>query len=111
MQLMSYTAANYWPKKMRKRERNLKNPASNIQVGANYLRSLGERYHSVPQIAAAYNAGELAVDGWLEFRKHDDQLIWVELIPFSETQDYVKNVWRNYVIYHELYGSEAVRAK
>jgi soluble lytic murein transglycosylase-like protein/TolA-binding protein len=78
----------------------LSEPKNNIKIGAKYLATLTEHYKSyTPAIYAGYNAGENAVDLWLKSRAHSDPLIFVELIPFGETKDYVKNVWRNKSIY------------
>jgi soluble lytic murein transglycosylase len=82
---------------------DLTNPAVNIRLGASYLKLLDERYKGFrPAVYAAYNAGEFAVDVWLEKRRQEDPTLWNELIPFGETNNYVKNVWRNEVIYRYL---------
>jgi soluble lytic murein transglycosylase len=58
--------------------------------------------------AAAYNAGPGRVDRWQR------QLSWVELeqfielIPFTETRDYTKQVLTNYVMYAYVTGKEPV---
>jgi hypothetical protein len=80
-------------------------PQENIIISAHYLRELTLRYHSfLPAVMAAYNAGEYAVDSWKKRRHHPDPLVWGELIPFKETNRYVKNVWRNYEIYRFFDG-------
>ena len=53
-------------------------------------------------VIAGYNAGEFAVDKWLEHRPHEDPDIWLELIPFQQTRQYVEEVLRNYYIYKYL---------
>jgi soluble lytic murein transglycosylase-like protein len=86
-------------------EERLKEPQVNIQLGTAYLDFLRKRYGTNESaIYAAYNAGEFAVDAWLQRRKSDDILLWVEHIPFAETQGYVKNVWRNRAVYDFLVG-------
>ena len=81
----------------------LKDPATNIRIGAGYLKFLGSHFKSFPPaIYAGYNAGEYAVDLWLQRRAHSDPLAFIELIPFGETKDYVKGVWRNVIIYSEI---------
>jgi uncharacterized C2H2 Zn-finger protein len=80
-------------------------PQENIIISGYYLRELSRRYHSfLPAVMAAYNAGEYAVDSWRKRRHHPDPLVWGELIPFKETNRYVKNVWRNYEIYRFFDG-------
>ena len=81
----------------------LNDPSANYKLGGAYLAQLGRRYMGFyPAIFAAYNAGEYAVDVWLERRKVQDPILWLELIPFKETNDYAKNVWRNYSVYQLL---------
>ena len=81
----------------------LKDPATNIRIGAHYLKFLGGHFKNFPPaIYAGYNAGEYAVDLWLRRRAHSDPLAFIELIPFGETKDYVKGVWRNVIIYSEI---------
>jgi soluble lytic murein transglycosylase-like protein len=97
-------------------------PEVTIGIGSCYLRFLELHYKGfLPGILAAYNAGEYAVDSWIERRKQSDPMAWIELIPFGETKDYVKSVWRNQEVYgyiqrdvHAAYfeqmrGSERVR--
>ena len=81
----------------------LQEPATNIRLGAQYLKFLGAHFKGFPPaIYAGYNAGEYAVDLWLQRRGHSDPLAFIELIPFGETKDYVKGVWRNVLVYREL---------
>jgi soluble lytic murein transglycosylase-like protein len=54
---------------------------------------------------AAYNSGEQTVDAWQERRNFDDPLIFIELMPYTETRTYVKNVWRNESIFAYFKGS------
>ena len=79
---------------------SLAEPSTNIKLATLHLRQLLNRYDNDLVItAAAYNAGKEAVDMWLQRRNHSDQQIWIELIPFGETKNYVKNVQRNYLLY------------
>jgi soluble lytic murein transglycosylase len=84
-------------------EQDLLRPEVNIALGGKYLSSLDRRYKgSRPAVFAAYNAGEYAVDRWLEKRGQSDPLVWVELIPYGESKSYVQAVWRNLYIYKFL---------
>lgn len=59
--------------------------SENVKGGVRYLRWLLDRYHgNIELVAAAYNAGEGAVD------KYNG------IPPYKETQDYVKRVLRYY---------------
>ncbi|MDE3269461.1 MAG: lytic transglycosylase domain-containing protein [Pseudomonadota bacterium] len=75
----------------------------NIKLASLYLQNLQQRYgDNLAAVFAAYNAGEEAVNTWLQRRAHDDMMVWIELIPFGETKKYVKNVYRNYSVYNAL---------
>ena len=82
-------------------------PATSIKLGALLLRRLTNRYpNNLFAVFAAYNAGEEVVDMWLQRRVHPDPRIWIELIPFGETKNYVMKVYRNYLIYRFLARDE-----
>lgn len=85
-------------------------PKVNVDLGALYLRNLGKRYENVgPYVYAAYNAGEGAVDTWLERRDFRDRLAWVEAIPYGETRQYVKNIARNMAVYSWLQSNNKTK--
>ncbi|MGE5175480.1 MAG: transglycosylase SLT domain-containing protein [Hyphomicrobiales bacterium] len=74
----------------------------NVRLGARYLRALAAELKDPRAVSAAYNAGEDAVRRWLRDRSRiDDE--WVELIPYRETRDYVKQVYANWRRYEALY--------
>jgi len=77
-----------------------------IRLGAEFLRRMRDRFdgRNVTYIAA-YNAGPGAVNRWLEYLPQDDAL-FVELIPYDETQRYVKQVLRGEIIYRSLLSAE-----
>jgi soluble lytic murein transglycosylase-like protein len=76
----------------------LSNPALNRRLSDNHIEYLSKRYDgNVGLMAAAYNAGPGAVDGWLKTygdprrgRVSLDE--WVADIPFKETRNYVLEV-------------------
>lgn len=79
-------------------------PEINIDLGCFYIQFLGKLFSSqVPLVLAAYNAGEEAVSRWLAPRADDPLEIFIEEIPFEETQNYTKKVLTNYWMYHWLY--------
>ena len=81
-------------------------PSLNVALGARYLQRLDREMGDPRGTFAAYNAGEDAVRRWLaETGPIDDR--WVELIPYRETRDYVKQVYAAWRRYEALYGTAA----
>lgn len=82
-------------------------PSHNIRLGSTYIDRLVNRFdNAYPLAIAGYNAGPNRVAKWLEEfgdpRKGEvDWIDWIELIPVSETRNYVQRVSENYYIYHE----------
>lgn len=71
--------------------RSLTQPSLNIQLGSQYLRNMLNRFDNNRILAsAAYNAGPGRANRWLEHNVPFD--IWIEIIPFTETRNYVQNV-------------------
>lgn len=77
-----------------------------INIGTWYISHLMQRFKNDPiLVAAAYNAGPEAVQGWIARNGyHGERDLFVEMIPFSETRGYVKKVMRNYAEYKRIYG-------
>jgi soluble lytic murein transglycosylase len=89
----------------------LKNDSAyNATLGAAELGGLLEDYRgSYIMTFAAYNAGRGSVKKWIE-RYGDprdpkvDAVDWVELIPFSETRNYVQRIMENLQVYRARFG-------
>ena len=89
----------------------LKNdPVYNAALGAAELGGLIEDYRgSYVMTFAAYNAGRGSVKKWID-RYGDprdpkvDAVDWVELIPFSETRNYVQRIIENLQVYRARFG-------
>ena len=85
-------------------------PAYNMRLGTDYLRALLDRFGGVlPLALAGYNAGPSRVAEWLAAHGDPslggiDWIDWIELIPFSETRNYVQRVVENVVIYRARQG-------
>jgi soluble lytic murein transglycosylase-like protein len=113
MQLMANTAqrqASRLGLRLNEPQVDLKRPELNIALGTAYLAELGRRYRGHwHQAFAAYNAGEYVVDAWLQRRKAEDPLVWIEALSFAETSGYTKNVWRNWEVYRWLRGLPAAK--
>jgi soluble lytic murein transglycosylase len=75
----------------------------NIIFGTTFLRELMDRFDQNPMLASgAYNAGPSAVGRWLEALPDQDPLIWVEILPYYETRDYIPRVLAFATIYNWL---------
>lgn len=82
-------------------------PATNTRLGTYYLKRNLDRFggHSLLS-TAAYNAGAHRVRSWLPEEGQMDPDIWAELIPFSETREYVRRVFAYRIIYAARLGQE-----
>jgi soluble lytic murein transglycosylase len=84
---------------------NLYDSDTNARLGVKYLSSLIDKFHSVEQALAGYNAGPGRVPDWKARYATDDTTLWMDLIPFKETRHYVANIVRNNYWYERIYGS------
>ncbi len=96
MQLMPYTA-----RRVMGHSPDLTNPEENIHAGVRYLSELLREFPHVMAALAAYNAGERHARRWLKIPAQDP-LLWVEWIGFRETRNYVRRVFRSYLVYSSL---------
>ena len=77
----------------------------NIRLGSYYLKYLLKRYEGSKVLTlAAYNAGPANLKKWLSNmgdprKKGIDPLVWIELIPYPETRNYIKRVLEAVWIY------------
>ena len=101
MQLMPATA-----KRMNRKVKvkQLNNPEINVSLGTKYLKQLLNRFDgNLIYTLASYNAGENRIDRWKkEIFRNDDPLATIEAIPFEETRNYVKLIYRNKFFYSLL---------
>jgi soluble lytic murein transglycosylase len=87
--------------------RDLFKPAVSLEFGTWFMAQLLQEFKGRPFPAlAAYNAGGGTVNRWLQ-RFGDDPDVLVELVPFTETQTYLRIVYDNYRHYQLLYGKES----
>ncbi len=102
MQLMPTTARRL---KRSVRDTHLVNPALNIELGTKYFKGLVKRYDgNLVYVLGAYNAGESRVERWKNLYFDTDETILknIEAIPFLETRNYVKLIFRNIFFYKIL---------
>ncbi|MBR6163460.1 transglycosylase SLT domain-containing protein [bacterium] len=106
MQLMPMTA-DFVAKKYNLPEpsgQNLSEPKSNISYGCGYLRFLDEHFNENDLLSViAYNAGNGSVKKWVENAKYSDFDEFIENIPYTESRDYIKKVYRSYWNYTNIY--------
>ena len=106
LQLMPKTAQKYSRQNLTEDTMisKLEDPSFNIKTATKYMNQLNSHYDgSLHQVVAAYNAGEFVVDRWSDARASENAMQWIENIPFSETNNYVKKVMRNWAVYKALY--------
>ena len=88
-------------------------PVFNVTLGAAYYARVRDNLGGSHLLAvAAYNAGAGNVRKWLAMNGDPripgtDAIDWVELIPFSETRDYVQRVLANAVVYDIIHPATA----
>lgn len=89
-------------------EQKLFDPRHNLLLGSDHVSSLLNDFsHSYLLVTAAYNAGPTPVGRWLKNfgDPHIDPIDWIELIPYSETRNYVQRVLENVTNYRShLHG-------
>lgn len=105
MQIMPTTARRL---KRSVRDKHLVNPELNIELGTKYFKNLVKRYDgNLVYVLGAYNAGESRVERWKNLYFDTDETILknIEAIPFLETRNYVKLIFRNIFFYKILLDS------
>ena len=91
-------------------------PQVSIRFGARHLSDhlrFFDRYDGrrLGLALAAYNAGLAVARRWSRYLPDGDVDEFVESIPYRETRNYVKLVYRNYQVYSCLHGEEIPPAK
>lgn len=82
-------------------------PAYNIQTGSWYIGHLLKKFKGqVPIGAGSFNCGPRPVMKWVE--QYGDREIdeLVELVPFTQTREYMKKVTENFARYQYLYEAK-----
>ncbi|WP_237738537.1 lytic transglycosylase domain-containing protein [Idiomarina xiamenensis] len=102
MQILPSTAKYLHKKSVSRLE--LHNPSLNTRLGTAYLGDLKARMNGNWVLAtASYNAGYYRVRDWLPDQPMPLD-IWIELVPYHETRDYLKAVLAYQQIYQLING-------
>lgn len=87
-------------------EAALKTPEASARLAAFYLKGLLRQFDGeLAPAAASYNAGEDLAHIWWNAHKAAGADMFVEMIPYSETRGYVREVVGNHEMYRHLYGN------
>ena len=104
MQLMYSTAEDIAKRiNVNLNEDNILEPDININLGTKYISMLIQKYNNINLALAAYNAGSGNVDGWIEKGTLKSDGSDIENVPFTETNNYVRKILRDYEIYKNVY--------
>lgn len=106
MQIMPKTASAMSDDlKMSDKEKayRLKDPQTNLEIGQRYIQTLLKDKNikgDILKLVVAYNAGPGNLSRWeKQWEGVEDPLMFIELIPSSETRSYVEKVLSNYWMY------------
>ncbi len=89
---------------------DLFDPEVNIRFGCELLSLLISHYDNESTAICAYNAGMGNVTSWLENPEYSSDGVTLNVIPFGETQEYLKRVIANRDMYRRLYARELVQS-
>ncbi|MBX2830955.1 MAG: lytic transglycosylase domain-containing protein [Rhodospirillales bacterium] len=95
-------------------ERLTSDPSFNIAVGRAYLERLLNRWDGQEVLTiASYNAGPTRVRQWIneygDPRDSDVDLVdWIEMIPYSETRNYVQRVMEGTYVYRRRFARDEI---
>ena len=82
-------------------------PAYNVQTGSWYIGHLLEKFKGqIPIGAGSFNSGPRPVMKWLDQNGDREMDELVELVPYTQTREYMKKVTENYARYRYLYAHE-----
>ena len=85
-----------------------KKPSYNVKIGSSYFKEMLKNFNGSYILSlAAYNAGPNRVKRWLKVngdpRKGEvDPVTWIELIPITETRNYVQRVIEGMYMYRVI---------
>jgi soluble lytic murein transglycosylase len=83
----------------------LTQPETNVRMGTKYFKDMVDQFGGAHYALAGYNAGPHRVTAWLKEAPGLEQDEFIDNIPFTETQAYVKRILGTAEDYRRLYGS------
>lgn len=87
-------------------EKEIFDPEYNISLGSKYYNYIKTNHHNNDlYVIASYNGGHGAVSKWINNFGTNNLDEFVEKIPYQETKEYVKQIYKNYWVYNILYNS------
>ena len=88
---------------------DLYKPEINIELGTALLSELRAKssMRFIPSVAG-YNASPNVIGVWERERFNGNYLEFIEMIPYEETRNYVKLVFRNYITYKRILENQDV---
>jgi soluble lytic murein transglycosylase len=101
-QLMPATAKDI-AHRMGMKDPVITDPNANLAIGAHYLSTLMSEFRDVGEALFAYNAGFTRVRRWKAIYPGLPDDLFLEAVPFTETQGYVKKILVSAVAYGYLY--------
>lgn len=84
----------------------LTDPGINIRLGTAFFLERLSRTGNLPAALAGYNAGENRVALWNKSLAPLGEELFIELIPYTETRDYVRRILANAMMYERLYAEQ-----
>ena len=82
-------------------------PEFNVRTGSWYIGHLLAKFKTqIPLGAGSFNSGPKPVMKWLETNGDKEMDELVELVPYTQTREYMKKVTENYARYRYLYNNE-----
>jgi len=81
---------------------SLYDPSISIRFGCYYFLNLFREMNSVPFSLAGYNAGPMRIKNWLAQDPNHELDVFIDLIPFNETRNYVKLILARQEIYQRI---------
>lgn len=108
LQILPKTARRFWSQK----KMDLTDPDTNVQIGSRYLQELLRKTNGQVHFAlAAYNAGESRIAIWETRYQTTEPVLFIDLIPYRETREYVASILRNYFWYRRIHAPADVEKK